>query len=295
MTADALVEGVHFDLAFASFQDVGWRAMAANLSDVAAAGGCPTWATVCLCVPPSATVESLEALYTGMDAVAAPLGCRIIGGDTTASPSGLTISIAMLGEVRRERLTRRGGAKPGDLFCVTGHLGGSRAGLEVLRRGRAGDAPPARFDEPVRRYLRPTPRVREAAIMGDVVPVHAAIDVSDGLASEIHHLCRTSRVGARIEQTMIPIHAQTEAVARLYDAEPLKFALSGGEDFELLFTVAPGDAERVARAVQEATGTPVSILGEAVPVEEGIRIHRTDGAWHRLDSSGYDHFKNVRS
>lgn len=288
MTADALVEGVHFNLAFASFQDVGWRAMAANLSDVAAMGGSPTWATVCICVPPSCAVESLEALYAGMDAVAAPLGCRIVGGDTTASPSGLTISIALLGEVRRERMTPRGGVRPGDLFCATGHLGGSRAGLEVLRRGHS----PGRFDEPTRRYLRPVPRVREAIAMGDAASIHAAIDVSDGLASEIHHLCRMSRVGARIEQTAIPIHPDTDAVARLCDTEALTFALSGGEDFELLFAVAPGDAEQVARAVKDATGAPVSVLGEAVPPEQGICLRREDGAWHPLPDTGYEHFKS---
>ena len=188
-------------------------------------------------------------------------------------------------------MTPRGGAKSGDLFCVTGHLGGSRAGLETLRRGHS----PGRFDEPVRRYLRPVPRVREASVMGDAAPIHAAIDVSDGLASEIHHLCRVSRVGARIEQTAIPIHPDTDAVARLCEAEALAFALSGGEDFELLFSVAPGDAEQVARAVKDATGAPVSVLGEAVPTEEGVCIRRTDGIWHRLDRSGYDHFKNVQS
>lgn len=288
MTADALVEGVHFDLGFASFQDVGWRAMAANLSDVAATGGSPTFGTVCICVPPDCTVKSLEALFEGMDAVAAPLGCRIIGGDTTASLHGLTISIAMLGEVTRDRITARGGVKQGDLFCVTGHLGGSRAGLEVLRRGLSAES----FNEVVRRYLRPVPRVREALVMGDSAPVHAAIDVSDGLASELHHLCRTSRVGARIEQSMIPIHPETASVARACDADGLGFALSGGEDFELLFTVAPRDADHVIQAVRSATGTPVTVVGEAVTAADGVRIRKPEGTWLPLADTGYDHFRN---
>lgn len=290
MTADAFVEGVHFDPSFVPFRDLGWRAMAANLSDVAAMGGRPTWATVCLCIPPSCPAESLEALYAGMDAVAAPLGCRIVGGDTTASPSGLMLAISLLGEVKRERITPRGGVRPGDLFCVTGHLGGSRAGLEVLRRGRLGRPLQGCFEEVVGRFLRPVPRVREAAAMGDAAAIHAAIDISDGLSSEVHHLCRMSRVGARIEGGSVPIHAEAHAVARLCGEEGLTFALSGGEDFELLFTVAPGDAERVARAVEAATGTPISVIGEGIPPEEGVRIRRDD-AWHPLSNAGYEHFK----
>jgi thiamine-monophosphate kinase len=295
MTADALVEGVHFDLSFAPFQDVGWRAMAANLSDIAAMGGHPTWATVCLCIPSSCALESLEALYTGMDAVAAPLGCRIVGGDTTSSPSGLTISIALLGETPRERLTPRSGVKPGDLLCVTGHLGGSRAGREVLRRRRLGRPLEGPFEETTRRYLRPVPRVREAAAMGDAARIHAAIDVSDGLSSEVHHLCRMSRVGARIDGGSVPVHPDTDGVARLCGGEALTFALSGGEDFELLFAVASCDAEKVARAVKDATGTPVSVIGEAVPPEEGIRIRREGEGWTPLAAAGYEHFRGQRS
>jgi thiamine-monophosphate kinase len=294
VTADAFVEGVHFDLSFVPFRDLGWRTMAANLSDVAAMGGRPTWATVCLCIPPSCPVESLEALYAGLDAVAAPLGCRIVGGDTTSSPSGLMIAISLLGEVQRERITPRNGVRPGDLFCVTGHLGGARAGLEVLRRGHLGRPLPGRFEAAVGKFLRPAPRVREAAALGDAAAIHAAIDISDGLSSEVHHLCRMSRAGARIEGGAVPIHAETDAIARLCEEEGLAFALSGGEDFELLFTVAPHDVEAVTRAVQEATGTPVSVIGEAVPPEEGVRIRRA-GAWHPLESSGYEHFKDQRS
>lgn len=294
MTADALVEGVHFDLSFVPFRDLGWRAMAANLSDVAAMGGRPTWATVCLCVPPSCPIESLEALYAGLDAVAAPFGCRIVGGDTTSSPSGLMIAISLLGEVQRERITPRSGVKPGDLFCVTGHLGGARAGMEVLRKRHLGRPMSGHFEAAVEKFLRPVPRVREAAAMGDAAAIHAAIDISDGLSSEVHHLCRMSRAGARIESTSVPIHPETDAIARLCEEEGLSFALSGGEDFELLFTVATRDAETVARAVQAATGTPVSVIGEAVPPQEGVRIRR-DGAWHPLESSGYEHFKDQRS
>jgi thiamine-monophosphate kinase len=295
MTADAFVEGIHFDLSFASFRDVGWRAMAANLSDVAAAGGAPTWATVCLCVPASCTVESLEELYSGMDAVAAPFGCRIVGGDTTSSPSGLTLSIALLGEVARERMTLRSGVRPGDLFCVTGHLGGSRAGLEVLRRRRSGRPLPDSFGEPVQRYLRPSPRLKEAAAMGNTVPIHAAIDVSDGLSSEIHHLCWMSGVGALIERDAVPIHPDTRDVARLCGEEAMAFAMSGGEDFELLFAVSPGDASSATRAVSEATGTPVTVIGEATPPEEGIRIRPGDGSRVPLPDTGYAHFRGRES
>jgi thiamine-monophosphate kinase len=155
--------------------------------------------------------------------------------------------------------------------------------------------------------------------MGDAAAIHAAIDISDGLSSEVHHLCRMSRVGARIEGGSVPIHAETDAIARLcsrgqwpgsrphgsdrrgglmgatgwVEEEGLSFALSGGEDFELLFTVATRDAEAVARAVQAATGTPVSVIGEAVPPEEGVRIRR-DGVWHPLASAGYEHFRDQR-
>ena len=290
MTADSLVEGVHFDLSFVPYSDLGWRAMTANLSDVAAMGGRPIGATVCICIPPSCAAASLEELYAGMDAVASRFECRIVGGDTTSSHSDLTISISILGEVEHERLTPRSKVKPGDLLCVTGHLGGSRAGLEVLQRRKLGVPLPGSFDEAVKRYLKPIPRLKESTVMGDTVPIHAAIDISDGISSEIHHLCRMSQVGARIEGGAIPLHPDIHGVARLCNREPQSFALSGGEDFELLFAVDSRDAKTVSDAVERETGTPISVVGEAVPRDEGVSIRDKGEAWRPLEDAGFKHF-----
>ena len=199
ITSDAFVEGVHFKRESATPWQIGWKTMAANISDIAAMGGEPRWAVVCVALPEAVSVEEVEELYRGMDALCSEFGCTIVGGDTSLSPNRMLISIAVIGEVEKERLTLRRGAKIGDAICVTGDLGGSQAGLDVLKEKGATD------EDVVRRHLEPTPKVRETRAMGDIARIHAMIDISDWLSSEMHHICRESRVGARLFAVQIPI------------------------------------------------------------------------------------------
>ncbi|HDN67617.1 MAG TPA: thiamine-phosphate kinase, partial [Firmicutes bacterium] len=199
ITTDAFVEGVHFRREFATPWQIGWKAMAANLSDIAAIGGEPRWAVVSVAFSETISVEEVEELYRGMNAVSSSFGCSIVGGDTSFSPDRMLISIAVIGEVEKERLTLRRGAKIGDAICVTGELGGSEAGLQVLKEKGPTD------EDVVRRHLEPRPRLREARTIGEVCRIHAMIDISDGLSSEIHHICHESRVGARLFAAKIPI------------------------------------------------------------------------------------------
>jgi len=284
ITSDTLVEGVHFRQEFATLWQIGWKAGAANLSDIAAMGGEPRWAVVCLSFPGHMRVRDVEDLYRGMDRVCSKFGCDIVGGDTTLSMGGMTISIAVVGRVDEERLATRRGAKVGDAICVTGDLGGSKAGLESLKeKGQT-------YGYAIRRHLEPVPRIHEAKAIGDVARVHAMIDISDGLSSEVNHICRESRTGARIFAASIPVHEDTREIARRRGESVLDYALSGGEDFELLFTLAPEKVDAVRSHVEKNTGTPISVIGEITDDEKMIVIVDEDGNEEKLFPLGYQHF-----
>ncbi len=288
--SDTLVEGVHFKREHIPFCDVGWRAMAANVSDIAAMGGEPVCALVSLCLSKKMDVEDVEALYSGMDRVGSEFGCPIIGGDTTSSPDSAVISISVLGRTNKERLTLRSGAHIGDTICLTGALGGSKAGLELLSRTANFNLDSADIDYLKERYRRPYPRISEAFAMGDVASIHAAIDISDGLSSEMNHICRESNKGAQIFSDKVPIHSATRQVAAQDSSTGMEYALSGGEDFELLFTLGESDVQKVKSSLQERTGTPMSVIGNITDPKEGIHIVYGDGKKEKLESSGYRHF-----
>lgn len=289
ITTDAFVEGVHFRREFATPWQIGWKAMAANLSDIAAIGGEPRWAVVSVAFSETISVEEVEELYRGMNAVCSPFGCSIVGGDTSFSPDRMLISIAVIGEVEKERLTLRKGAKIGDAICVTGELGGSEAGLQVLKEKGPTD------EDVVRRHLEPRPRLREARTMGEVGRIHAMIDISDGLSSEIHHICRESRVGARLFAAKIPICPGAREIARKVGRSPMDYALGGGEDFELLFTLCPGEVERVRSHLLNNIRTPVAVIGEIVELRKGVVLVGEDGREREMPQSGYQHFRGHRA
>jgi len=282
-TIDAFVEGVHFERAYASFYQVGWKAMAANLSDIAAMGGSPSVAVVSLTVPGDLTVEDVEGLYQGIEAVGERFGCDTVGGDTTSSPGPIVLSIAVLGKVDRGLVALRSAARVGDQICVTGHLGGAAAGLEVLQRGSGAELG-KHEREAVRKHLEPLPRVSEAEGLTQAGLVHAMIDISDGLASDLHHICRQSKVGAKILEERIPIDPSTEQIALGRSCSALSWALSGGEDFELLFTAASEDLARCRPDVA------FSVIGEIVEQQAGIVLCKKDGTSEPLTASGYAHF-----
>jgi len=296
LTTDVLVEGVHFDRRIAGFWHIGWRAMAANVSDIAAMGGLPGHALVSICLPETVGIEDVDRIYQGMQAVADEYSFGIVGGDTVSSPRGMVLSICLTGEAAEGDLMLRDGAREGDLICVTGELGGSQAGLAMLQAellSSGGADEPVQLEEwpQVRdRHLQPRPRLKEARLLAQMGGVHAMIDVSDGLAGEVGHIVEESGVGAEVREKDVPIGSQTRRVAEHLGGSALDYALHGGEDFELVFTVSPSDADRIGKEIRDQTGTTVSMVGKILPAEGGVVLISPQGKKTKLISEGYRHF-----
>lgn len=302
-TTDLLVELVHFDLLTTPMHHLGSKAISVNVSDICAMNAVPRYALVSIAIPASMSVESIEELYKGMSHAASRYGLALAGGDTSSSPSGLVISVSMTGETTQERITLRQGARPGDMICVTGSLGGSTAGLKVLMRERAVMIELLRNNEPydkdvmaelseytevIRCHLLPEARLDIVRFFNEreIVPT-AMIDLSDGLTSDLRHLCRRSNVGAHIEEGRIPIMAGTRAIADELQDDALSWALSGGEDYQLLFTVPKEQYDDIS------ANRDISVIGTIKPPEEGLQLTDIYGLTIDLESagSGFDHFK----
>jgi thiamine-monophosphate kinase len=289
VTTDALVEGVHFDRTFAPVGTLGFKAIAVNVSDVVAMNAEPRYATVALGLPNNMSVEATETLYDGMALACKEYGLSVIGGDVTAAER-LFLSVTVVGEAAESEVVYRRGAKPGDLLCVTGDLGSAAAGLKVLLAEKeafgSSDAQPdlGAWGYVVQRQLAPTARLdrvrqwREAGVQP-----RALIDVSDGLASEAHHLCRAGGVGARLEAALLPIHRQTFQAAERFGDDPATYALYGGEDYELLFAIPKGAAKRLPGDSFAVVGAVTDAVGEVV-------IGMPDGATRPLTAAGFQHF-----
>ncbi|MFQ5650217.1 MAG: thiamine-phosphate kinase [bacterium] len=293
VSTDAFIETVHFDLSYFSFYQLGWRVLAASLSDIAAMAGVPKVAVFSIGLPASIEVESVEQFYRGAKALADRFETAIIGGDTTASPGKLFISITVIGEVEEEKVTRRSGARPGDGVFLTGVAGVSHAGLLALRSQKAGDR--AAFRGVEERHLLPLPRVYEARCLVERFPIHAMIDVSDGVACEIHHICAHSRVGARLVVDRIPIDSGAEEVASLMSQNALDYALYGGEDFELLFTAPAQLGDEIRERMSARFDLACTCIGEITTQSEGICLEDASGRKRELGKKGYDHFGKTSS
>jgi thiamine-monophosphate kinase len=287
LTCDAFVEGVHFRRDFATFEEIGAKCMVANISDVAAMGGCPTRAVISICVPPDMTDDDVEALYRGVLSVCARHGAEVVGGDTVGSPDGLVLSVALTGAVSREHLVTRAGAVVGDAIVVTGELGGSEAGLRALveRLRDEGGVSDAR-----RRHLNPTARVAEARALIEVATPHAMIDVSDGLSSDVWHIAEESEVGIRLEADRIPIASCAIDVAERLGVDPVELALASGEEFELVAALPRGEVEHAAEHVEAVTRTKVTRIGSVVSASAGCVLAR-DGTETQLERRGYEHLR----
>lgn len=269
-SVDQTVMGVHADPAIFDHATFGARAMLGAISDIAAMGAAPRDAYLALMLPPgTGSAEALE-LIEAADRAAVECGARIAGGDLTAGPV-LSAAVTVIG-VASGRTVERSGAQPGDLIGVTGSLGGSAAGLAVLR----GTAGPVELGE---RHIRPKPRIREGALLA-ASGVHAMIDVSDGLATDAAHIGRASKALLRIGAETIPLDDGVAEVARLLGAEPVQFAATGGEDFELLFCAGAGERQGIERSLAP---TPVTWIGDVVAGDPGCEI---DG---RRDLAGWEH------
>jgi len=315
-TCDIQLEGHHFLRDKIAPQQLGRKALAINLSDIASMGGRPRYALVSLGLPKGLAVSWVDALYDGLQEEAARFGTSIVGGNITGSPL-ILVDVTLLGEVEEARLLRRSGARVGDRLLVTGMLGASGAGLAWLVAGGGGaeeqggrgaeekrgggashlgtPAPPhlcTEVDEVLAAHLTPTPRVAEGRAIGATHAATAMIDLSDGLASDVGHICELSNVGVRVEAARLPISSATRAVAEALGRDPVAFALFGGEDYELLLT-AP--AERVGELVAAVgqTGTPLTDIGAIVPAAAGRTLLLTNGRTIPLEPGGWDHFRRA--
>lgn len=292
VSTDMLVEGIHFDMSYTPLKHLGYKAVVVNLSDIYAMNGKPEQITVSLAISNRYSVEALEELYEGIQLACEKYKVDLVGGDTTSSPKGMTISITALGRVAKKRMALRSGAKPGDIICATGYLGSAYLGLQILEREKQIfiENPDIQPDldnatELIERILKP--EARKDAIeyfeKVELVPT-SMIDISDGLASELHHISKQSNVGLYIEEAQIPISQEAQLKAISFNLDPTTVALHGGEDYELLFTVSADDLEKVKFMPD------LYIMGDILEKEAGVKLHTTGGNIHDIPAQGWQHF-----
>lgn len=287
VTTDMLVEDVHFRRDWSDPYSIGWKAAAVNLSDIAAMGAEPTFAFVSLAFAQAETVETLERLYDGLADCLNRYGARLAGGDTNASPHGLTVNVTQMGTVPAGQAWTRTGARVGDSILVTGTLGSAHGGLALLQRDGAARADKA-YPALVSAHRRPQPRIVAARALAALGTVRAAMDISDGLAGDLAKLCAASGAGARIDTALLPVSDDLRAAADDLGQEAGLMALRGGEDFELLLVVPPTAVAQVRAAVEE-TGSACTPVGEIV--KSGLRFAGADGADVLPPGErGWDHF-----
>jgi thiamine-monophosphate kinase len=276
-----LLEGIHFDLSFCDPVTLGRKSLSVNLSDIAAMGGIPRHFLLSLAVPKDISVEFLDGFIKGMLERGDQFGVTLIGGDTSSSKSGLVISVTVIGEQSSDLVVKRSGARPGDLIYVTGTLGDAALGLKLLKAGVRDGAATAR-------QLDPVPRVREGIRLAEARIPTAMIDISDGLLSDLGHILELSGVGARLNLENLPLSDDYREKRSLFLDDPLLLPLSGGEDYELLFTSPPGKKTAVQSALNE-TGTRFAVIGE-ITACCGLSMFTASGSEYHVGNKGYDHF-----
>ena len=286
VTTDTQEEGVHFRRDWSTPEDIGWRCLAVNVSDIAAMGGVPLGAVVALSLPETLAVAFVEAMYDGMNALAEAYDCPIIGGNISKSTERLSVTITVLGSTPRDGAAYRAAARAGDAIWVTGDLGAVKAGLEALIHPQAVAGLPT--DAVLARYRRPRPRLREAQFLRQH-GAHSLIDLSDGLSSDLAHICEASGVGARLLADRIPISDETRKVARAFGLDALTMALHGGEDFELCLTAPSDVAEALEQGFRDQFDCPLTRIG-TIQAGAGVTLCHSDGGDVPLIAGGYDHF-----
>lgn len=278
--SDAMVEGVHFDLCYVSPEDLGHRALAACLSDIAAMGGTPQYAVISLALPKTLADDFLARFYRGAGALADKHECAIVGGDLSGSPQTVFVDVACVGTAESPVL--RSGARPGDLVFVSGVLGRSAAGLTALKANIL----TAATLELRLAHLRPQPRFDLAKIFAtNRIAVTSLIDLSDGLSSDLIRLCDASKVGCRINSSDLPIDADTQDFAQQIGASTYDWALNGGEDYQLLGTIDPRYWSQLKPAASDIT-----VIGEIMPLDQGRLLKREDEVLETIKPQGFDHF-----
>jgi thiamine-monophosphate kinase len=289
LTTDALVEGIHFDRRYSSPRDIGYKALAVNVSDVAAMGGSPRYALLSLILPASLGLDELDGIVDGLIEMAAATKMALVGGNITRSPGPLVIDVTVTGSVRRRRILTRGGGRPGDQLFVTGTVGAAAAGLDWLRHRGGGGALP---DDPaladcVTRHRRPEPRARIGAALGASRAASACMDLSDGLADAVTQVAAASGTGARVDAALLPLHPGALAWWTACGEDPIRMSVSGGDDYELLFAVSSRAKGRLRQVKPQQRGVPITRIGE-LTAGPGVTLDR-EGRSEAMPS-GFVHF-----
>ncbi len=292
VSTDMLLEGIHFDLSYVPLKHLGYKSIVVNLSDIYSMNAVPTQVLVSIGVSNRFSLEAIEEIYQGMNIACKRYGVDLVGGDTSASKQGLVISVTAIGKQEATKITKREGAGINDLLCVSGDLGAAYMGLQLLEREKNVylNNPEIQpdlegYDYIVERQLKPEARkdIIEILKEKEIIPT-SMIDVSDGLASEILHLCKSSNLGCSVYEEKIPIDPMTYDAARMFNLDPTVCALSGGEDYELLFTVKQSDFDKLKN------NPDISIIGHMTQQSEGPQLVSKSGNQHKITAQGWNAF-----
>jgi len=293
VTTDLLVEGVHFDLMYTPLKHLGYKSVIVNLSDIYAMNATPTQIVISIAISSRFSVEAVDELYEGIYAACEKYGVDLVGGDTTSSQKGLIISITAIGEVTPDKFVKRSTAQKGDLVCVSGDLGGAYIGLLFLEREKKIflESPGVQPDLEgeayvVGRLLKPEARkdIIEFFEKETISPT-SMMDISDGLSSELLHICKQSQLGCVLYEDKLPIAEATRQAAFKFELDPTACALSGGEDYELLFTIPQADYDKLVLNEQ------ISVVGYMTEAEQGAHIITKGGSKHAITAQGWNHLK----
>lgn len=294
ISTDLLLEGIHFDLRYVPLKHLGYKAVQVNLSDIYAMNGMASQITFSIGLSSKFPLEAVEEIYAGALLACNKYQVDLIGGDTSSSVQGLVISVTSIGYADEDKIAYRNGAKPGDLLCVTGDLGGAYIGLQLLEREKQIFLENPNIqpdlegkDYIIERQLKPEARRDIVQLLEDMeIQPHAMIDVSDGLASEILHLCKASNTGCKLYEERIPIDPMTYETAREFNLDPTVCALSGGEDYELLFTIPQSDYDKVRNSMD------ITVIGHMTEASEGTDLISKSGVVHPITAQGWNSIKD---
>jgi thiamine-monophosphate kinase len=286
-TTDMLVEDIHFVRDAITPYQLGWKAIAVNLSDIAAMGGRPLFILISLAIPVEMDVELIQDFYKGMKDICRHYKVDIVGGDTVASPHTLTINVSLIGEVKENEVLYRSGARPGDKIYLTGTVGDSSAGLKILKNEIS---PPNSIGGYfIKAHNEPKPLIETGRIIATSRLASAMIDLSDGLLSDLGHICKESGVGAILFRSKIPLSSQLKSLASIANFNPLDLALSGGEDYVLLLTVPEAKIQDLDLLSKNKRPSPLYLIGE-IREQGGIRMVNDDGSVEEIGPRGFNHF-----
>ena len=287
VTTDMLIEDTHFLRSAIPPADLGHKALAVNLSDIAGMGGKPAYVFLSLGLPPDLDVAWVDQFFAGLRALAEQHAVRLLGGDTTKSLAGIVVNITALGTIANRHIKLRSAARPGDLVCVTGNLGDSGAGLRLLLEQKPRDADAEIL---ISRHHRPAPHVREGQSLGARTDVHAMMDVSDGIDSDLKRIIEKSGCGMDIDLGRLPLSDELKRVCRMHQWDASELAVAGGEDYCLLLTIPPAEFATLAADFSKAFHRPLAAIGE-VTANAGVLRYLAQGTPRHFDNRGWDHFK----